>query len=128
MMLAKWNMKKAAMILIFAITLMSFAMTSSVFADRNYRVHSPRGTVITLVITESVLRNVRIYGFDISEDGNIFSITAAPLRRVDTTQTLLISFYKKDTVVESDYAYFDPGKTTQEVDCPEEFDRIVVEH
>jgi hypothetical protein len=120
-------MNKWAKLLIFLITLASITMTSSVSADRSYRVHSPRGGVITLVVTDSVLKNVRIYDFAFSDDGDTFLITAAPLRSADSSQPVSIGFYEKDTVVQSDYVYIGPEKATHQVHCPEGFDRIVIE-
>jgi hypothetical protein len=120
-------MNKWAKLLIFLMVLTSLTMTSLVSADRSYRVHSPRGTVFTLVVTDAVLKHVRIYDFAFSDDGDTFLITAAPLRPTDSSHSVLIGFYEKDSVVQSDYVYIGPEKATHEVYCPEGFDRIVLE-
>jgi hypothetical protein len=120
-------MNRWTKLVIFLIALTSLTMASSVSADRSYRVHSPRGTVFTLVVTDSVLKHVRIYDFAFSDDGDTFLITAAPLRSADSSQPVSIGFYEKDTVVQSDYVYIGPEKATHEVYCPEGFDRIMLE-
>lgn len=120
-------MNKWAKLLIFLMVLTSLTMTSLVSADRSYRVHSPRGGVITLAISDSVLKHVRLYDFAFSDDGDTFLITAATLRPTDSSQAVSIGFYGKDTFVQSDTVYIGPEKVTHEVYCPEGFDRIVLE-
>ncbi len=116
-----------SIILVLAITLLALSLPSSALADRSSRIHTPRGEVINLVIASSVLQNTRIYDLDFSESGEVFSITAEPLPSADSMQTISISFYQGSTVVQTDYVEIGPGKTVQEVYCPESFDQIVIE-
>jgi argininosuccinate synthase len=83
--------------------------------------------VITLVITNSALKNTRIHDLAFSESGDVFSITAAPLISADSMQTISISFHQGSTVEQTDYVEIGPGKTVQEVYCPENFDQIVID-
>ncbi len=116
-----------SIILVLALTLLALTLPSSALADSSRRIHTPRGEVITLVIASSVLKNTRIHDLDFSESGDVFSITAAPLPSADSIQTLSISFHQGSTVTQTDYVEIGPGKTVQEVYCPESFDQIVID-
>jgi len=116
-----------SIILVLALTLLALTLPSSALADSSRRIHTPRGEVITLVIASSVLKNTRIHDLDFSESGDAFSITAAPLPSADSIQTLSISFHQGSTVTQTDYFEIGPGKTVQEVYCPESFDQIVID-
>jgi hypothetical protein len=71
------------------------------------------------VITNQTLRNIRIYHLDFSNDGETFSITAAPIATSDSSHS---------TVVQSEYVDIGPEKTVQEVYCPEGFNQIVIDY
>ena len=116
-----------SIILVLAISLLALTLPSSALADRSHRIHTPRGEVITLVITNSALKNTRIHDIAFSESGDVFSITAAPLISADSMQTISISFHQGSTVEQTDYVEIGPGKTVQEVYCPENFDQIVID-
>jgi len=116
-----------SIILVLAITFLTLSLPSSALADRSTRIHTPRGEVITLVITSSVLKNTRIHDLAFSKSGDLFSITAAPLPSADSIQTISISFHQGSTVAQTDYVDIGPGKTAQEVYCPESFDQIVID-
>ena len=96
-------MKKTASILLLAIALGNFCLVSKTLADRSFNVRSPRGNRVTLVITNQTLRNIRIYHMDFSNDGETFSITAAPIVPSDSSRTLSVNFQEDSTVVQSQY-------------------------
>jgi hypothetical protein len=121
------KMMNRSIILVLAITFLALTLPSSVLADRSHRIHTPRGEVITLVIASSVLKNTRIHDLEFSESGDVFLITAAPLPSADSMQTISISFHQGSTVAQTDYVEIGPGKTVQEVYCPESFDQIVID-
>ncbi len=126
---APWShgckIKKSALIIIFGIMVLSF--TFPVLAEKSWRIHTPRGGVVSLVVTDQTLKNIRIYGFDFVHGGDAFSITAALLRPSDGSLTLSISFYEDGNLVQGDYLDITAEKRTQEVYCPESFDQIVVD-
>jgi hypothetical protein len=80
------------------------------------------------VITNQTLRNIRIYHLDFSNDGETFSITAAPIATSDSSHTLSVNFQEDSTVVQSEYVDVGPEKTVQEVYCPEGFNQIVIDY
>ena len=121
-------MKRYAKITVFTIALVCFLMTLPVLADRSWNIRSPNGSRITLVLTDAALRNIRFYDLDLSRDGSTFIITAAQLNPADISQTLSISFYEDDMLAQSEYVDIGSEKTTQEVYCPEGFNRIIVDH
>ena len=116
-----------SIILVLATTLPALTLPSNALADRSHSIHTPRGEVITLVIASSVLKNTRIHDLAFSESGDVFSITAAPLPSADSMQTISIGFHQGSTVAQTDYVAIGPGKTVQEVYCPESFDQIVID-
>jgi hypothetical protein len=121
-------MKKTASILVLAVVLAGFSLTSKTLADRSFNIRSPRGNRVTLVITNQALRNIRFYHLDFSNDGEPFSITAAPVVPSDSSHTLSVNFQEGSTVVQSEYVDIGPEKTVQEVYCPEDFNQIVIDY
>ena len=121
-------MKKTATILVLAVVLVNFGLISKTLADRRFNIRSPRGNRVTLVITNQTLKNIRIYHLDFSNDGDTFSITAAPIVPSDSSHTLSVDFQEGSTVVQSDYVDIGPEKTVQEVYCPETFNQIVIDY
>ena len=108
-------MKKTATILVLAVALVNFGLISKTLADRSFNIRSPRGNRVTLVITNQTLKNIRIYHLDFSNDGETFSITAAPNVPSDSSHTLSVDFQDGTTVVQSEYVDIGPEKTVQEV-------------
>ena len=121
-------MKKSAIVLVLVLITICFGMTSGVLADKSYRMRSPRGNFVTLVITDQTLRNIRIYDLDFTNDGDTFSIGAAALRASDTLHSLAISFQEGSTLVTSEYVDIGAKKTVHEIYCPEGFDRIIIDY
>jgi len=121
-------MKKTATILVLAVALVIFGLTSNVLADRSFNIRSPRGNRVTLVITNQTLKNIRIYHLDFSNDGETFSITAAPIVSSESSYTLSVNFQDGSTVVQSEYVDIGPEKTVQVVYCPEDFNQIVIDY
>ena len=121
-------MKKAASIMVLAIALANFGLISKTLADKSFNIRSPRGNRVTIVITNQTLRNIRIYHLDFSNDGETFSITAAPIVPSDSSHTLSVNFQEDSTVVQSEYVDIGPEKTVQEVYCPEDFNQIVIDY
>jgi hypothetical protein len=108
------NMKKTASIMVLAIALANFGLISKTVADKSFNIRSPRGNRVTIVITNQTLRNIRIYHLDFSNDGETFSITAAPIATSDSSHTLSVNFQEDSTVVQSEYVDVGPEKTVQE--------------
>ena len=121
-------MKKTATILVLAVTLVNFGLISKTLADRSFNIRSPRGNRVTLVITNQTLKNIRIYHLDFTNNGETFSITAAPNVPSDSSHTLSVDFQDGTTVVQSEYVDIGPEKTVQEVYCPEAFNKIVIDY
>lgn len=118
---------KGTLILLLLISLVFLDLSSTASADKSYRIHSPRGGLITLVISSGALKKIRIHDLAFSDNGDVFIITAAPFLSKDEIQTMLIDFYNGLMSVQSEYVDVGPGKTLQELYCPEAFDRIVVD-
>ena len=106
-------MKKTASILVLTVALVNFGLISKALADRSFSIRSPRGNRVTLVLTNN---------------GETFSITAAPIAPSDSSHTLSVDFQEGTTVVQSDYVDIGPEKTVQEVYCPEDFNQIVIDY
>ena len=121
-------MKKTTTILVLTAALVIFGLISKTLADKRFNIRSPRGNRVTLVITNQTLKNIRIYHLDFSNDGETFSITAAPIIHSDSSHTLSVNFEDGTTVVQSDYVDIGPEKTVQEVYCPEDFNQIVIDY
>ena len=121
-------MKKTATMLVLAVALVNFGLISKAVADRSFNIRSPRGNRVTLVLTNQTLRNIRIYHLDFSNDGETFSITAAPIVPSDSSHSLSVNFQEGATVVQSEYVDIGPEKTVQEVYCPEGFNQIVIDY
>ena len=121
-------MKKTTTILVLAAALVIFGLISKTLADKRFNIRSPRGNRVTLVITNQTLKNIRIYHLDFSNNGETFSITAAPMSPSDSSYTLSVNFQDGTTVVQSEYIDIGPEKTVQEVYCPEGFNQIVIDY
>ena len=121
-------MKKTAIVLVLVMIAMCFGIRSDVIADKSYRMRSPRGNFVTLVITDQTLRKIRIYDLDFTNDGDTFSIGAAALRASDTLLSLAISFHEGSTLVQSEYVEIGSKKTVHEIYCPESFDQIIIDY
>ncbi len=121
-------MKKTATVLVMVLVIMCFGMTPGVLADKSYRIRSPRGNYVTLVITDQTLKHIRIYDLDLTNDGDIFSVAAAALRPSDSLQSLSINFQEGSTLVQSEYVDVGLTKTVHELYCPEGFDQIVIDY
>ena len=121
-------MKRISTILVVGIVLVSFVLTPSIFAGKSWHVRSPRGGLVQLLVTDSALKNVRIYDLAFSENGDSFSITAASRGTSDSSISFTISFYDDEVSVQDDYVDVSPDKTTQEIYCPETFNKIVLDY
>jgi hypothetical protein len=121
-------MKKTATILVLAVVFFNLGLISKTLADKSFNIRSPHGNRVTLVITNQALKNVRIYHLDFTNDGETFSIAAAPIVPSDSIHTLSVDFQKGATVVQSEYVDIGPEKTVQEVYCPEDFNQIVIDY
>jgi hypothetical protein len=96
------------------------------FAEKNFTIHSPLGSIVTLTITSCALKNVRIHDFDFSQSGDAFTLVAAPNGSSDSIESLLIEFHEDSIAVQSDFVDIGPGRTEQKVYCPGSFDQIVI--
>ena len=121
-------MQKTASVLVVVMVSVCFGVTSGALANKSYRVRSPRGNFVTVVITEQTLRNIRIYNLDFTDDGETFSIEAAAIRPSDSLHSLNINFQEGSTLVQSEYVDVGSTKTVHEVYCPEAFDQIIIDY
>ena len=121
-------MKKTTSILVVVMISICFGMTSWALANKSYRVRSPRGNFVSVVITDQTLRNIRIYNLDFTDDGETFSIEAAAIRPSDSLHSLNINFQEGSTLVQSEYVDVGSTKTVHEVYCPETFDQIIIDY
>lgn len=96
-------------------------------ADKSWQISSPRGGQITLVIQDSALQNFRIYDFDFASNGNDFSVTAESSRPSNISQTLEIEFLNGNMLIHKEYLNIGPERTRATANCPEKFDRIVLQ-
>jgi hypothetical protein len=120
-------MKKTAAFVALVIILITLNLPCPSSADKSFKIHSPRGGPVTLVLTTCALENIRIHNFDFSNSGDIFSMIAAPNDSSDSIQSMSIEFHEGSTPVHSELIDIGPGRTVQEVDCPESFDQIVID-
>jgi hypothetical protein len=120
-------MKKpaATVCLVIILALVSMVRTSS--ADKSYKIHSPLGSLVTLTLTSCSLKNIRVHDFDFSQGGDIFSIDAVPRGSSDSIQSISIEFRENSDVVQSEWVDIGPGRTVQNVYCPENFDQIAID-
>ena len=121
-------MKKTATVLVIVLIIMCFGMTPGVLANKSYRVRSPRGNYVTLVITDQTLKNIRIYDLEFTNDGDTFSIAVAALRPSDSLHSLSINFQEGSALMQSEYVDVGSTRTVHEVYCPEGFDQIVIDY
>jgi hypothetical protein len=120
-------MKKTftTMTLVLVVAILSLPPSAS--ADKSFSIHSPRGGVVSLLIKTCALKKVRIHNFQFSDSGDTFSLVAAPNGSSDSIDSLLIEFHEDSIAVQSDFVDIGPGRTEQEVYCPESFDQIVID-
>jgi hypothetical protein len=121
------KVKKTATIVRLVIILAIVSMPCTSSAEKSFKIHSPRGGVVTLAITRCVMKNIRIHDFYFSNSGDVFSMVGAPNGSSDSIQSISIEFHEESTTVQSDLVDIGPGKTVQEVYCPENFDQIVID-
>jgi len=119
------NKASAFVPLVIILIILNLPRTGS--ADKSFNIRSPRGGRVTLLITTRALKNVRIHNFDFSNNGDIFSIIAAPNGSSDSIQSVSIEFHEGSTPVQSELVDIGPGRTVQELYCPESFDQIVID-
>jgi hypothetical protein len=120
-------MKKTAATVCLVIILAIVSMPRTSSADKSYKIHSPLGSLVTLTITSCTLKNIRVHDFDFSQSGDIFSIDAVPRGSSDSIQSISIEFHENSDVVQSELVDIGPGRTVQNVYCPENFDQIVID-
>jgi hypothetical protein len=120
-------MKKTAAFVALVIILTALSLPSTVSADKSFKIHSPRGGAVTLQLTTCALKNIRIDNFDFSNNGEMFSIAAAPSGSSDTIESISIEFQEGSASVQSELVDIGPGRTVQEVNCPESFDQIIID-
>ena len=120
-------MKKTAAFLPLVIIFALLSLPSTVSADKSFNIHTPRGGLTTLLITTCALKKIRIHNFEFSDSGDTFSVVAAPNGTSDSIESLLVEFHKDSIAVQSDFVDIGPGRTEQEVYCPESFDQIVID-
>ena len=113
-----FKMKKTSAFLALAIILAILSLPQTGSADKSFKIHSPRGDVVTLLITSCALKKVRIHNFEFSDSGDTFSVVAAPNGSSDSIESLLIEFHEDSITVQSDFVDIGPGRTEQEVYCP----------
>jgi hypothetical protein len=121
-------MRKPISLLVPAIILVFFVAAIAASADRTWKISSPRGGKVTLVLTDGALQNFRIYDLEFLDNGDRFAITAEPARPTQSAKTLQVEFYDGNTYVQSGYAYIGPEKTDADLSCPAQFDRIVIQY
>jgi len=120
-------MKKTAAFVALVIILITLNLPCPSSADKGFKIHSPRGGLIRLTITSCALKKIRVHDFDLSNSGEVFSMVAAPHGSSDSIHTISIEFHEDSTPVQSELVDIGPGKTVQEVYCPESFDQIVID-
>jgi hypothetical protein len=120
-------MKKTFTTMTLVLIVAILSLPPVVSADKSFRIHSPRGGVVSLLIKTCALRKIRIHNFEFSDSGDTFSLMAAPNGSSDSIESLLIEFHEDSIAVQSDFVDIGPGRTEQEVYCPESFDQIVIE-
>jgi len=119
--------KTLAPVALLVIVLAIMGLPGEGSADRSFKIHSPRGGVVTVLLTSCALKTIRIHNLDFSESGDIFSVVAAPNGSSDLIQSISVEFQEDSTSVQSELIDVGPGKTVQELYCPESFDMIVID-
>lgn len=119
--------KTLAPVVLLVIVLAILGLPRAGSADRSFKIHSPRGGLVTILLTSCALKNIRIHNLDFSESGDTFSMVAAPNGSSDLIQSISIEFHEGSTSVQSELIDVGPGKTVQELYCPESFDKIVID-
>jgi hypothetical protein len=113
------------MTLVLIVAILSLPPVAS--ADKSFSIHSPRGGVVSLLIRTCALKKIRIHNFEFSDSGDTFSVVAAPNGSSNSMESLLIEFHEDSIAVQSDFVDIGPGRTEQEVYCPESFDQIIID-
>jgi hypothetical protein len=96
-------------------------------ADKSWQISSPSGGKITLVIRDTATQNFRIYDLDFANNGSGFAVTAELSRPSNMSQTLEIEFLNGNMLVHKEYLNIGPERTRATANCPEKFDRIVLQ-
>jgi hypothetical protein len=120
-------MKKTAVFVSLVIILITLGLPQTGSADKSFKIHSPRGGLVTLLITTCTLKQIRINNLDFSNNGDIFSLDATPNGSSDSIHSISIEFHEESTPMQSDLVDIGPNRTVQEVYCPENFDQIVID-
>jgi len=120
-------MRTAVCISLIVASLAIFGTTLPARADKSWQISSPRGGKITLVIRDTATQKFRIYAFDFSNNGNGFSITAESSQPSTISETLEIEFLNGNMLVHKEYLNIGPERTQATANCPEKFDRIVLQ-
>jgi hypothetical protein len=113
------------MTLVLIVAILSLPPVAS--ADKSFSIHSPRGGVVSLLIRTCAHKKIRIHNFEFSDSGDTFSVVAAPNGSSNSMESLLIEFHEDSIAVQSDFVDIGPGRTEQEVYCPESFDQIIID-
>lgn len=119
-------MKKTGLLvaLVTVLAILSLPCTSA--GDKSFNIHLPQGGLVNLRITTCALKNIRIHNFDFSENGDTFFIEGAPNGPTDSIQNISIEFHESSTLAQSELVTIGPGRTEQQVYCPDSFDQIVI--
>ena len=120
-------MKKTAEFLALIILFPILSLPCTVSADKSFKIHTPRGGLASLVISTCALKKVRIHNFEFSESGDTFSVEAVPNGSSDSIESVSIEFREDSAAVQSEFVDVGPGRTTQNVYCPDIFDQIVLD-
>ena len=119
-------MKKTGLFAALVTVLAILSLPCTSVADKSFNIHLPQGGLVNLRITTCALKSVRIHNFDFSENGETFSLDAAPNGSKDSMQSISIDFHVGSTLVQSELVTIGPGRTEQQVYCPDSFDQIVI--
>ena len=120
-------MRTAVYLSLIVVGLAIFGTTVPAAADKSLQISSPRGGKITLVIRDTATQKFRIYAFDFSNNGNGFSITPESSQPSTISETLEIEFLNGNMLVHKEYLNISPERTQATANCPEKFDRIVLQ-
>ena len=120
-------MKKIAALVALVIIATTLSLPRTASADKSFNIHSPNGGLVTLLITTCALKEISIHTFDFSESGDTFSIVVAPNGSSDSIESVSIEFREDSAAVQSEFVDVGPGRTTQNVYCPDIFDQIVLD-
>jgi hypothetical protein len=119
--------KTSTFVLCLVIILTALSLPHTGSADKSFHIHSPTGAPVTLLITTCALKNIRIHDLEFSNNGDTFSVEAAPNGSSDSIESVSIEFREGSTSLQNEVVNIGPGRTVQEVYCPESFDQIVID-